>query len=260
MRYALLADVHGNLHALRAALGRLEGLSVDRFLHVGDLIGYGPLPNECVELLAGVGAVGVAGNHELIALGRIPDEGCTPRARQSLRWTREVLSEGTRRYLAALPERALVDGVMLAHGSLEDPTEYVTEPLQAERQLDRLQREEPEARILVLGHTHQPWAYATSRGVLARRAPASVRLGPGGRHLLNPGSVGQSRDRAADARFAVLDLGRGMAEFHAIPYDLGACREALRRRGLPLDSCHIKPPPFDRARWAVKRRLRRVLG
>ena len=88
MRYGVLADIHGNLHALRAALGALGREGVDRYLIAGDLVGYGPNPNECVELVAGLDAVCVAGNHDLIALDRLSDERCPELARQSLRWTR----------------------------------------------------------------------------------------------------------------------------------------------------------------------------
>jgi predicted phosphodiesterase len=255
-RYAVLSDIHGNLHALRAALAVLERERVDGFLCAGDLIGYGPMPNECVQLVASLSAVCIAGNHELIALGRLADDRCTPFARESLRWTRGVLAEETTRYLADLPEHAAVPGVVLAHGSLDDPSEYVTRPEQAERQLDRLERQHPDDRILVLGHTHHPWVYSRPRGTLLDKAPGSAELAQGERYLLNPGSVGQSRDSVAHARFAVLDLDARRAEFHSVAYDLKECRAALRRRGLPVHSCHYKPPVYKRAKRALMRLAR----
>ena len=96
MRFAILSDIHGNLPALEAALELFARAGVDRYLCAGDLVGYGPFPNECVERIAELGAVCVAGNHDLIALGRLSDDRCIPLARNSLRWTREVLTPATR--------------------------------------------------------------------------------------------------------------------------------------------------------------------
>ncbi len=253
MRYAVLSDIHANLHALLAVLDATREMEVDLTICAGDLVGYGPLPNECVELLSSAGAICVAGNHDLIVTGRLADDRCTSFARDSLRWTRGVLSDDSRRFLGALPERASLPGIAIAHGSLDDPFEYVTAPQRAKEQLDQVEHEHPEARILVLGHTHRPWAYGDRRGTLVRKAPGSVKLSQDERYLLNPGSVGQSRDRLPHARFAILDLRAGRAEFHSIPFDLQACREALGRQHLPVDSCYARPPRFERVRHALER-------
>src|SRR5215210_662314 len=132
MRYGVLADVHGNLPALRAAVAELASRGVDRYLVAGDLVGYGANPNECVELVAGLEPACVVGNHELMLLGRISEERCVPLGRESLRWTREVLRDDVREYLAELPVRLAVEGrVMVAHGSLDDPQEYILAEAQA---------------------------------------------------------------------------------------------------------------------------------
>lgn len=253
MRYALLSDVHANLHALLAVFDALRKVRVDRYICSGDLVGYGPLPNECVELLASVDAVCVAGNHDLIATGRLADDRCTRFARESLSWTRHALNDDSHRFLQALPERASLPAVTIAHGSLNDPFEYVTRPERANEQLDLVEQQDPQVRILVLGHTHRPWAHEHRRGTRLRKAPGSVDLNQGARYLLNPGSVGQPRDQLPHARFAVLDLDAQRADFHSVPFDLQACREALRRQHLPLGSCYAPPPRFERARDALQR-------
>src|SRR5919197_1277514 len=122
MRYGVLADIHGNLHALQAALEELRRCDVDGWLVAGDLVGYGPHPNECVELVAGLGGTCIAGNHDLIAPG----------------------------------------GVAVAHGSIDDPQDYTVTPPQARAQLARLDADG--ARVLVLGHTHRPWAFTPGVG------------------------------------------------------------------------------------------------
>src|SRR5688572_30513028 len=103
MRLGVIADIHGNLHALEAAFATLNREGVDGYVCLGDLVGYGAFPNECVERVAETGAVCVAGNHDLIALGRLPDDQCIPLARHSLEWTSRQLTPASRDYLSRLP-------------------------------------------------------------------------------------------------------------------------------------------------------------
>jgi putative phosphoesterase len=233
MRYGVFADVHSNLPALQAVLAALERERVDAYLCAGDLVGYGAFPNECVRLVRDLGAATVAGNHDLIAVGALSDARCIPIARRTLAWTRDVLAADARAYLEALPLRARAGDTVIAHGSLDDPEAYVTRP-RAATQLEQLAREQPDARTLVLGHTHRP---------------LEVR---GERLLVNPGAVGQSREWRVRARFAVLEDGR--VELHAVPYDVERARAELRRHGLPTGTPHLRPSP---ARAAARRVLRR---
>src|SRR6059036_2321500 len=110
MRYAVLSDIHGNLAELEAALAYFRRVGVDGYLCAGDLVGYGPEPNECVTAVASLDAVCVAGNHDLIALGELSKERCIPLARRSLEWTRKALRGDVREYLAGLPRRARAEG------------------------------------------------------------------------------------------------------------------------------------------------------
>jgi predicted phosphodiesterase len=246
MRFGVISDVHANLHALEAALAFLSAHEVDGYLCGGDLVGYGPMPNECVRRVCDLPATTVAGNHDLIALGVLGDERCDQRARESLRWTRAVLQDDTRALLSALPREVYVEGVAVHHGSPTDVQEYVRSEAQAQAALNEVAPRRPDAPILVLGHTHHAMAVGRQRGTLLRGGTGTVRLTPGERILLNPGSVGQSRTRDARARVMVLDLADRSAAFHAVAYDTAGCREALRERGLAPDSCH----PW-RSRWGT---------
>ena len=159
MRYGVIADIHGNAQALEAVTAELDRIGVDRYLCAGDLVGYGAQPNECVEMVARLEPICVAGNHDLMALGELSEEGCVRLARRTMRWTREVLSEDARAYLASLPRRAeAAGGVVIAHGSLDDPEQYVFRVDQATAQLGRLAREHPGAQVLIVGHTHLAFA------------------------------------------------------------------------------------------------------
>jgi predicted phosphodiesterase len=246
VRYAVLADIHGNLSALEAVLERLSETHVDSYLIAGDLVGYGPFPNECVEVVRELDPVCVSGNHDLIAIGRLADSRCIRLARETLAWTRGVLRDDVRDYLGTLPGRAeVMGGVVMAHGSFDDPQEYGARPDRAAGQLNRLGRGYPSASILILGHTHRPLAVDEKCGRLSIEKGSPIPIG-NTRCLLNPGAVGQSRELRARARYMVLDLEERCARFYAIPYDLGSTRRALRERGLPPKACHVRPS-FKRA-------------
>jgi predicted phosphodiesterase len=246
MRLGVIADVHGNVHALEAVLAAVSRLGVDGWLCAGDLVGYGPRPNECVERVAALpGVVVVAGNHDLMAVGRLPvPDGLGPLPRRTLEWTWGELDEGARSYLEGLPVLAeAADGaVAVAHGSLDDPLSYVADRAAGCAQLRLLRERSPRARTLVLGHTHHPLSCSLD----------------GGPALYNPGSVGQSRERRPVARGLVLDLaGPGAsADWVTVDYDVRATRRELQAAGLPPHACHLAPG--RRAR--LKRRLAVALG
>jgi predicted phosphodiesterase len=256
VRLALISDVHGNLHALRSCIAVLQARGVDSWISAGDLIGYGPHPNECVELVAELGGVAVAGNHELIVLGRLPDRRSSPRAQVSHRWTRERLRDDVVDYLSALPVRAEVGPVVVTHGSIDDPEEYVSSVRRASAQLLRLRAEHPGARVLVLGNTHRQMLFTDAAGRATIRPGVPIPVDGLDGHVLNPGSVGQSRqwEWPPRARAAVLDVDRQTVVFERIPYDLRAARRDLTAVGLPYRSVHAPRP----VRSIVAGRARRL--
>lgn len=244
MRLGVIADVHANLPALEAALEAVD--DADVLVCAGDLVGYGPQPNECVALLREHDARAVLGNHDLMALGD-DDHGVTDTlVLTTMAYTRRILDAATREHLAALPGQLdVTDDVVVAHGAPGDPWHYVREPGDAAAQLARIR---PDARVLLVGHTHRPLAVDDA----ARRAqPATVQLGDA-RWLLNPGAVGQSREPAIHARALTLDLAARTATFHVLPYDVERARAALRAAGLPETALQRHSP-----RW--RRALRRAL-
>jgi predicted phosphodiesterase len=257
-RLGVFSDVHGNLHALDAALDFLGAEELDGYLCAGDLVGYGPFPNECVRRVLALDGLCVAGNHDLIALGRLGDERCSSLARASLRWTRGALDDEARALLAGLPLGVEQHGVAVRHGSIADPTEYVLSESRARDCLDALATAAPGAGVLVLGHTHRAMAVGRRRGLLLHEAAGEVALESGEPVALNPGAVGQSRSRDPRARVMVLDLSEGLASFYALDYDVQACRQALRDRGLPEGSCHLPRSRWEEAVVAVKRRVVRA--
>jgi predicted phosphodiesterase len=238
MRFGVFSDVHGNLPALEATLSALRRQYVDAYVHLGDLVGYGPFPNECIEVVAGLEPVGVVGNHELIVLGQLSPENSWELAQDSLAWTMGVLTADSRAYIESLPRRATpAETVIATHASLENPERYVTTTEQATDQLERLRQEAPTARLLLMGHTHRPRACAVAKGESRLgRDPLSLNDDV---WLLNPGSVGQSRGHRAWASCMVLDLERHEATLISLPYDVDPLRRELRRHGLDSRSYHL---------------------
>jgi putative phosphoesterase len=237
MRLGVIADVHANLPALDAVVERLEAEGVDAYVCAGDVVGYGPFPNECVERVAGLrGMACVAGNHDLIALGRLSSARCIPLAQETLTWTARALGADARSWLEALSlEASPAPGLLLAHGSPGDPEEYVRTSERARELLEATP-------LLVLGHTHEPWVFEG---------------GPADHLLLNPGSVGQSRSRDPRARAAILDVEQRRATLVTVDYDADETRRALRAHGLPPGACHLPPARLPRR---IAGRAARALG
>jgi predicted phosphodiesterase len=251
VRWGVMADVHANLPALRAVLSAGRRTGVDGWILAGDLVGYGPFPDECVEEVAELDAVWVAGNHELLVLDRLEAPRSGRLARETTEWTRAALSPASRSMLGSLPTVARVDDVVVAHGALDDPERYVATSDQARRELAIVADRWSDVVALVLGHTHRPMVLG-ARGPVGGGEQRSWATGDEPL-VLNPGSVGQSRQREREpkARFAVLDTEARQVTLCAVHYDVEATRAALRRHGLPDTCIHVHPGPGRTlVRWA----------
>jgi len=232
MRIAVISDVHSNLLALDAVLAHAG--ATDAVWHLGDIVGYGPEPDAVVARLAALDARGVRGNHDAAACGGAEIEWFNPEARSAMEWTRNAISDSTRRWLAGLPDRRVEGDFTLVHGSGRDPTwEYVTSAEAAHQSLAAMT-----TRHGINGHTHMPVAFLESNNRIGRVGPvgagaATVGL-EHGRVLLNPGSVGQPRDGDPRASYLILDTEGRTAAWQRVAYDVGAVGAAMRAAGLPV--------------------------
>ncbi|MDP2350196.1 MAG: metallophosphoesterase family protein [Chloroflexota bacterium] len=229
MRVAVLSDIHANLAALDAVLAAVP--SVDEVWQLGDIVGYGPDPDEVVARLKEVGALGVCGNHDVAALGGPEIESFNLDARNAMLWTRATISDETRVWLGALPERLERVGFTMVHGSPRDPIwEYVTSTPVARAGIGAM-----ETQAGLHGHTHIPIAYLEDDGRLETMSPgAGSRIAFEGRRvLLNPGSVGQPRDGIPAASWLILDTDDGSATWQRTAYDVAGVQAAMSRFNLP---------------------------
>ena len=232
MRIGVVSDIHSNLAALETVVAAMQPM--DEVWCLGDIVGYGPQPNECVSTLRGLKHLAVAGNHDWAATGRMGVEEFNPYAAAAALWTRDQLAPDTRDYLVGLPIRLTSGDFTLAHGSPRDPLwEYLLGASSAGANFAHF-----EGPFCLVGHTHVPAIFtrADDRRVLARRivGDEDVPLDqPGSRYILNPGSVGQPRDGDSRAAFLVVDTDRRLASWRRVVYPIEPTQERMRRAGLP---------------------------
>ncbi len=236
MRYLILSDIHGNLTALDAALKAAKG-RWQKAVCLGDLVDYGPDPNEVIARVQSLKAITIRGNHDKAVVGLADPDDFNPIARMSVLWTREQLTAKNRAYLQNLPSGPKqVGGFTIVHGSLYDEDEYVFSP---ELALDGL-RTAPTP-VTFFGHTHVEGGFILrdgQAGVLHFEPSggdpfSTLKIEPGIPYLLNPGSIGQPRDGDPRAAFAIADLDSQSVEFWRVPYDIGAVQDRMARAGLP---------------------------
>jgi predicted phosphodiesterase len=237
MRRLILSDIHANMTALQAALGACQG-KWDQALCLGDVVGYGPDPNEVVEQIQPLLIAAIRGNHDKAVAGVSDADDFNPIARAAVQWTRASLRPGNLSYVAGLPPGPMhTDEISLFHGSLRDEDEYI---FVSEQALDGL-LVAPNS-LSFFGHTHIQGGFSFAEAGLqtlmlqSRRAGIvmmPLRLERGTRYLLNPGSIGQPRDGDPRAAFAIFDAQQSLVEFWRVPYDIAQVAERLGRAGLP---------------------------
>jgi predicted phosphodiesterase len=252
--YGIVADIHGNREALAAALDALAGRGLERILCLGDLVGYNADPDECVAMLRARGALAIAGNHDLIGLGRLDFRRCSSKAMYSLKRTRTRLAPETRAYLSGLPRhRALDDGVVLVHGGVRDVQQYMTSPALIAQNASFLREDFPGARLCLFGHSHEQKVYRVD-GDRVEELPPRQRfaLDRESCHFVNPGSVDASRKRAQKlAECAILDTGAWTLELLRLPYDAAATEAKAAVFGYRI-------PAWVERVYALRRKLSRI--
>lgn len=231
MRALIISDVHANLAALQRVLDDAqERGGFDAVWCLGDVVDYGPDPGECIDVLAELEPLCVAGNHDYAALGRIGVENFNSYAAQSALWTREQLGSDHVSFLEAMPMVATREPFSMAHGSLRDPLwEYLVSGPSALETFRRMR-----TRFCLVGHSHLPFVCAEVDGMpLFRplRDGDEVKLGQG-RMIANPGSVGQPRDGDPRASYLLFDAEKGRLSHHRVVYDVAVTQERMRKAGL----------------------------
>jgi diadenosine tetraphosphatase ApaH/serine/threonine PP2A family protein phosphatase len=232
MRFAVVADIHSNLEAFQAVLEEIDRIGVDQIFSLGDIVGYNANPNECVDIIRERGVLSVLGNHDAAICGLEDAWFFRAAARRAVDWTQERLRDEHKEFLKELPEEMSFDSVYLGvHGSPTSKDDYIIDWLDAMRQLEYLEGRSID--ICFFGHSHRP-AIFSEKGSNHSLDTAKVHtLGLDNRYFINPGAVGQPRDKDWRAAFCIVDSERMTVELHRVPYDIDTCCEKLREAGLP---------------------------
>jgi diadenosine tetraphosphatase ApaH/serine/threonine PP2A family protein phosphatase len=232
VRVALLSDVHGNLPAFEAVLADTERAGVDQRWCLGDLVGYGAQPDECVALAAERCDLCLIGNHDLVVIDRLAIDEFSTNAAIAATWTKEHIDQTSVDFLAGLEPADVTHQIGLFHASPRDPVwEYVLSAMLAEACMDSMSQ-----RVGAVGHSHVALYFSRpeSGSLAGEYAPAGTELDlSSGDWIINPGGVGQPRDGDPRAAWLLLDLDTWTATWHRVDYPIDAAAKAIHDAGLP---------------------------
>jgi diadenosine tetraphosphatase ApaH/serine/threonine PP2A family protein phosphatase len=231
MKTAILADIHSNLTALEAVLADVEKKSgIDQIWCLGDIVGYGPDPHACIELIQKYASDCTAGNHDWAAIGKIDAAHFNYAAAEAARWTSRQLSAGDIDFLQSLPLSLKKGDFTLVHGSPRDPIwEYILSSTEAEENLEYF-----ETPYCLVGHSHLPLLFVCNQQCSTTHPEDGLKIKLGKKRLIiNPGGTGQPRDSDPRASYAIYHQEVGTITFHRVKYDITGVQRRMEKAGLP---------------------------
>lgn len=232
MRYGIISDIHGNLEALHIVLDRIK--ETDKIICLGDLVGYGPNPNECVEAIKSMNIPVVAGNHDKATTGEMDVTWFNRDARDAIKWTQGEIKKKNLEYLKNLPLTLDFEVFQIVHGSLRAPLEeYITSLFEAMPTFPLMKKP-----LLFVGHSHVPLCIVMKKdgkfdGWVLGDGDV-VKLKEFEKAIVNPGGVGQPRDGDPRASYGIYDSDKNEVSIFRIPYDIKKVQEKMRKAGLPV--------------------------
>ena len=234
MRYAIISDIHANLAAFTAVLDDIERQGgVEKTWYLGDVVGYGPDPHECIELLRQTYHVSVAGNNDWAAIGKIDISEFNLDAAAVCHWTEQQLNSEDVEYLENLPLVIQEDDFTLVHGSPREPIwEYLISTGLARENFAHFQTQ-----FCLVGHSHRPLVFShnESGDCSYSQFLPNIKLALGkNRLIINPGAVGQPRDGDPQASYAIYDSEVRQVRLYRVPYDVHSTQDRMVERGLPM--------------------------
>ena len=232
MRYAIISDIHSNLEALTTVLAHIENNKVDNILCLGDIVGYGPNPNECVELVKSNCLKVIAGNHDVACIDISEAEYFNYFAKQAIFWTGDNLTDSSRSFISQLPLHEEIENAYLVHASPDNPADwnYVTSIVEAKFSFLYFDNQ-----ICFIGHSHVPIIYVKTVDNKVNESEKNyLTIETNERYLINIGSVGQPRDNNPDAAYAILDTDKKEYQLIRVPYDYKETQKKMVEQNLPF--------------------------
>jgi len=233
MKYFVISDIHSNYEALLSFAEIYEGLKKngDVLICLGDIVGYGPYPSECIQYIHKNASKVISGNHERMLLNESLRSFANENAVSAIEWTDEALSEAEKAYLSHLPERLeFNEKCLMVHGSPVDPDKYILWKADVEEAIESLKKDF--LHLCFFGHTHVPGLFDENGGYFYKEN-SRVILFPEIDYLVNPGSIGQPRDGNPGSSFCVFDPERNTIDFIRYEYNIQKAYDDFVRKGLP---------------------------
>jgi predicted phosphodiesterase len=233
-KYGIISDIHANFTALQVALDHLDAAGCTKILNLGDLVGYGAEPAECVAAIrAQPNVLSIIGNHDRQALGE-KDTRMRKTAAKVLEWTAQHLTEGDQAFLKQTPQGLTVDNTfIMVHGSLVERDAYLLTAPEITRNLQSMIADFPGMKVCFFGHTHVPMLIGTKAIITDLKETKTFKLDPNDRYMINPGSVGQPRDKCPLSSFGIFDTENWTMTFVRKPYDFRKAQQSIIQNGLP---------------------------
>jgi predicted phosphodiesterase len=231
MKYGFFSDVHANLEALKACIIDFRSEKLDKLFFLGDAVGYGPNPDECVKLIDEIAEVKLMGNHDYAALGLMETEYFNQYAAESMGWTKDSISEKTVEIMSDFELTHVIDQILLVHSSPREPENwhYILDMEDAEENFDFF-----EDKICLLGHTHRPYiVYKSESGDAILAKDIEVEIEEEYRYLVNIGSVGQPRDGDPRSCYLIYDGDAQTIRLKRVQYDVKSTQKVMAQIGLP---------------------------
>lgn len=230
MKYAILGDIHSNLEALQAVLAHAKAQGCTHHVSLGDIVGYGPNPKECLDIVRSLNCPVVMGNHDEYCASVLDLTGFNPMASEAIKWTRDRLGDSDRDWLRNLKYSQVVESFTVVHATLDLPEKwaYVFDKLAAAASMN-YQR----TSVCFNGHTHVPVAFVRTAMGVQGGMYAKIKIEVGKKYFINAGSIGQPRDRNPAAAYVTYDLAGGLVELLRVEYDFGITQQKIHDAGLP---------------------------
>ncbi len=230
MKIAILGDIHANLEALGTVLEDCKKENVTDYVCVGDVVGYGPNPHECLAVVRDeLKAPTVKGNHDELCSNEGNLSGFNPHAAAAVEWTRKQLTDDDKKWLATLPYTRIVESFTVVHATLDTPSRwgYVFDRLAAATSMSY-----QTTSICFCGHTHVPLAFIRDNAVRGGQY-TKLRIEAGKKYFINVGSVGQPRDGNPKSAYVIYDMDENVVILKRLDYDIAAVQKKIMEAGLP---------------------------
>jgi putative phosphoesterase len=231
MRYGIFSDIHSNLEALEAVIKAYQKEKIDKYLCLGDVVGYGANPNECVEIVSNLTSITVAGNHDWAAMDLLPVDLFNEDAKFAVLWTGRQLSPASKDFLRNLKLVSELDNIVLVHGSLDAPQNfnYLLNINSCLSTFELLRQD-----LCFVGHTHVPVIYIKDKdGKSSFVDTDRIKITPGNKYIVNVGAVGQPRDSIPQAAYCIWDSEKQELQIKRAVYDVFLARQKIIDKGLP---------------------------